>query len=378
MNLQWLSAPKAEVAEAMARLRRQGRPNWLPTVRQILVHVNHCLMLWYLCFAWFTLAVRIDTLQDNRITAGDVRDMAIIAGVFIVWCGGAFWLRRWSRLPPSPRSRMADWRQTLTALANGFEPQPTRRAHFRSLITAGSDETFFYPRFVADGIEFGHLRRGRGGGDLWRYLVVKLPVPMPHLILGSEAAGGISKRLPVRVNPSQRLSLEGDFDRSFHVYAPERYGRDALFVLPPDVMAALVDHARSFNIEIVDDSVVFFAPSAADYANPDAWLTIDAALRGTAPLLVRTATRYRDENVQGQDASSALASIRAAVETRGASWTEPRPQIGPDGRRLKLRDRRTGWSSVLGAIGWFAALTFLYVVPGLFVFAAIMSIVDGR
>ncbi|MGY1552515.1 hypothetical protein ACW5CM_12105 [Microbacterium sp. A588] len=378
MNLQWLNAPEADVAAAMARLRREGRPSWVPTVRQMLVHVNRCLMLWYLCLAWFTLAVRIDTLQDNRITTADVRDMAVVVIVFLFWCVGAFWLSRWSKRPPSPRSRITEWRQTLTALANGFEPQPTRRAHFRSLITVGNDETFFYPRFVADGIEFGNLRRGRGGGDIWHYLVVKLPVPMPHLILGSEAAGGVSKRLPVRVDPAQRLSLEGDFDRFFQVFAPERYERDALFVLPPDVMAALIDHASSFNIEIVDDSVVFFAPEAADYAKPHAWLAIDAALHGTAPPLVRTATRYRDENVPGQDGLSALAASRTAVEASDQSWTAPRPRIGSAGQRLKLSDRRTGWSAVLGALGWFAILAFLYVVPGLFLFAAVMSIVDGH
>lgn len=55
---------------------------------------------------------------------------------------------------------------------------------------------------------------------------------------------------------SQRLRLEGDFDRYFAVYVPPGYERDALELLTPDVMACLIDHGRHWDVEIVDDRLI--------------------------------------------------------------------------------------------------------------------------
>ncbi|MGM7665968.1 hypothetical protein [Microbacterium sp. A93] len=377
MDLRWLGAAEHEVAEAMARVRRTARPSWVPTKRQVLVHVNHCLMLWYLCIVLMTLGIRIDTLQQNRIDAVDIRDMAICTAVFVAWLYGAFWLYRWAALPPSRRSRMSEWRQTLTALANGFEVEPTQRTAFVSMITAGVGQPSFYPRFAAPGVEFGNLKyRSRRSGS-WHYLAVQLPVLLPHLLFATTATGGLFDELPVALKRDQRLSLEGDFDRWFHLYTPATYERDALFVVTPDVMAELIDNAHQFNIEIVDDHLVFFAPSPADFTAAESWRTVESLLQAAIPVIAN-ASRYRDERVPQQQRSAAIASIRASTKTPGATWVEPVPRIDPTGHRLDMRDRRTGAWSVLGAIGWFATLVFLYAVPGIFAFAGFMSIVDGR
>ncbi len=42
----------------------------------------------------------------------------------------------------------------------------------------------------------------------------------------------------------QVLPLEGDWDRHFTLYCPEGYERDALQVMTPDVMAAMIDGAQ--------------------------------------------------------------------------------------------------------------------------------------
>lgn len=378
MDLRWLSAPASDVAAAIDRARRGARPTWMPTIRQLIVHVNHCLMLWYLCIVWFTLGVRIDTLQENRVTAVDARDIVVVTAVFLIWCAGAVLLWRWSRRPPSRRSRMASWRQTLTALANGFESEPTRGARFRSLITTGASATYFHPRFVAQRIEFGNLRTRRARSDDWHYLMLRLPVPVPHLILGSTKAGGISKQLPVHLDQDQRISLEGDFDRHFRVFAPADYGTDALYLLAPDVMVSLVDHAGSFNVEMVDDTVVFFAPGAADFSRAEAWEAFGGLINGAVPVVSRAAARYRDDRVTGQGDPVAISAFRATMADPSAPWFEPERKIDAAGRRLKLRDRRVGLGAILGAIGWYATLAFLYVVPGLFAFAGFMSIIDGH
>lgn len=377
MDLRWLTAPEGEVAEAMARLRRDGRPSWVPTAKQTLMHVNHCLMLWYLCIVFMTLGVRIDTIQHNRINATDIRDMVICAAIFAAWSYGAYWLRRWAALPPSRRSRMGEWRQTLTGLANGFESTPTQRAEFASMITSAPEQPSFYPRFVGSGIEFGNLTYRTRRSGTWNYLALQLSAPVPHLVFDAVATGRVFDDLPVAIKQYQRLSLEGDFDRWFHLYAPTTYERDALFVITPEVMAALIDHAHRFNVEFIDDRLVFFARSAADFTAHESWLTVESLMHAAVPA-VANASRYRDERVVEQHVPAAIAAIRSSFEGPGALWVEPMPKIGPTGDRLDVRDRRTSGWWLLGAVGWFATLTFLYAVPAIFAFAGFMSIVDGR
>lgn len=377
VDLRWLTASEDEVAAAMAAQRSGSRPGWVPTKRQLLVHVNNCLILWYLCIGFMVIGVRVDGIQDGRVTGTDVRDLVIVVLVLAVWLAGTVWLRRWAKRPPSPRARLAEWRQSLTALANGYESRPSDGPTFRSLITAGNRRAREYPRFVAHGIEFGNIVHGSARSAGWHYLAVRLPAPLPHLILDATTNNGLRSDLPTGVDRGQRISLEGDFDRWFQVYAPERYGVDARYVLTPDVMAALVGTAAYYNVEIVDDHLVFFSQPTADFTAPAPWLAVAAILDDPARRLAATAARYRDERVPGQEAERVLADARLALEN-DAVWTRRETIIGADGRRLSLRGRNTGVWPILGLIGWFLTLTFLYAVPGIFAFAGFMSIVDGR
>ncbi len=377
MDLRWLTAPDGEVAAAMRRVRKDSRPGWVPSRRLVIVHVNHCLMIWYLGIAWVSLGVRIDTVQDNRIEPRDVRDIVIVSLVFVVWVVGTLFLYRWAQRPPSPKARLREWRQTLTALANGFDSRAQRRSSFSSLLTTGAEAIELSPRFAADRVEFGVLARRRNGPREWRYVAVTLSTPLPHVVLDSAQTRGVAA-LPVRMDREQRLPLAGDVDRSFRLFVPAGYEKDALFLLTPDVLAALIDHAASWSIEMVDDTIVFFAPGGADFADGAAWDAVSGVLHGAVPALAARAARYRDERVKGQVFSPAVAAIEAMIENPSRVWEEPTPKIGDDGRRLDLRDRRSGLRARLGLVGWIATLAFLYVVPGLFAFAGVMSIVDGR
>lgn len=379
LDLRWLHAPEHEVAAAMATVRRDSRPSWVPTKRQVLVHVNHCLMLWYLCIVLMVIGIRVDSYQDGEASAADMGGLLVAFAILAVWLFGAYLLGRWASRPPSPRARMKEWRQNLTALANGFAPKPSPVATFSSIISVDRTAVREYPRFVAPGVEIGNLssrRSGRSGE--WHFVAVTLPAPLPHLILDAVSSGRLSGDLPVDFDREQRMSLEGDFDRSFRVYSPRTYGKEALYVLTPDVMGALIDEADRYNVEIVDETLLFFAPRAADFSAAEPWESTHAILTRVAPRIIAKARRYLDERVPGQEVPRVLAKITAERENPGAAWVESPPLIGPDGRRLDIRDRRTGLWPVLGAVGWFALLTFLYAVPGVFAFAGFMSIIDGR
>jgi hypothetical protein len=378
VELRWLTAPDVEVAAAMASIRRDSRPTWVPTRRQVLVHVNHCLILWYLCFAFMTIGVRVDVFQNGQVGAPDIGNLIVTLTILAVWIFGTYWLHRWATRPPSPRTRLNEWRQTLTALANGFEYRPDSEATFTSMITGAHAGVRGHSRFVAPGIEFGNLKSRAGGSTEWHYVAVTLPAALPHLVLDATSNDGIVSDLPGKVDRVQRLSLEGDFDRWFQLYAPVKYRSDALYFLTPDVMAALIDTASGYNVEIIDDTLVLFAPSAANFTTSGPWESIHAILGDVVSRIAASARRYRDERVPGQQVAPVISSIRAALDHPDVPWVAPRPLIGPDGRRLGMRVRHNGFVSVAGAIGWLGLLTFLYVVPGLFAFAGFMSIIDGR
>jgi len=366
------------VGAAMAAVRRDSRPRWVPTKRQVLVHVNHCLILWYLCIAFMIIGVRVDSYQDGETTAGDIAGLTGIIAILAAWLFGTYWLHRWAARPPSPRARLKDWRRDLTALANGFLPSPSRDATFASIITPRNRRVREYPRFIGPGVEFGTLEHQRAKSVRWHYIAVALPAPLPHLILDATANNRRGSDLPVDVGRSQRLSLEGDFDRWFRVYSPTAYGADALYVLTPDVMAALIDEASGYNVEIVDDALVFFTPAIVDFGSPEHWEAVGAVLSSVVPRILAKAFHYVDERVPGQEVPRALTAVRTALADPEVAWTPPAPRIGADGRRLDVRDPETGLATILRAIGWFAFLVFLYPVPGIFAFAGFMSVIDGH
>ncbi|TXK12862.1 hypothetical protein [Microbacterium hatanonis] len=378
MDLRWMTAPPEEVAEAMATVRRESRPSWSPTKRQVLLHVNNCLLLWYMFVVFMSVGVQVDALQDGRLASRDVAVLSVTMPILAVWLVGTVLLYRATKRPPSARARLREWRRTLTALANGYEPRPSERATFSALITSSSVGVRAYPRFAARGTEFGALKARGPRATEWQYIAVKLSAPLPHLILDATSNDGVGTDLPAGVDRGQRLSLEGDFDRWFRVYSPARYGQDALYVLTPDLMAALIDHASAYNVEIVDDTLVFFTSPGVDFFAVEHWERVGAVLEEVVPRVTSKARQYLDERVPGQDVPFALAAVKAALDRPGVPWRPPDPVIGGDGRRLVVRNRQTGMRPVVAAIAWYVVRTSLYVVPGIFAFAGFMSIIDGR
>jgi hypothetical protein len=87
----------------------------------------------------------------------------------------------------------------------------------------------------------------------WGYVAVKLSTPLPNIVLDAVGNNGLFGSLPAALDGSQRLSLEGDFDRTFTLYCPSGYEADALYLFTPDIMARFVDHAAALDVEIVDD-----------------------------------------------------------------------------------------------------------------------------
>lgn len=120
-----------------------------------------------------------------------------------------------------------------------------------------------------DGSQLGQYQYKTGSGKSrqthnWGFVSVKLPRRLPNMVLDSKRNNifGFSN-LPESLNSDQKLSLEGDFDKYFTLYAPQQYATDALYIFTPDVMQAAIDAGGKYDMEIIDD--MFYVYTQANY-----------------------------------------------------------------------------------------------------------------
>ncbi|WP_460775307.1 hypothetical protein [Microbacterium sp. GXF7504] len=210
------------------------------------------------------------------------------------------------------------------------------------------------PRFV----EFANHHYTTGSGKnrtthRWGYVAIKLETPLPHIVLdavGNNALFGASN-LPASFRKDQRLSLEGDFDRSFALYCPEGYERDALYLFTPDIMARFIDNAAALDVEIVDDWLFLYTKRPVTTLDPATWAWLFSVVGALLTKLDQWA-RWRDDRLLEASAPGApAASLPFDAPARALT---PPPGVAREGRRLR---RRVPWVPiVIGAVvvaAWF-------------------------
>lgn len=112
----------------------------------------------------------------------------------------------------------------------------------RSSYIKGTDRE--YPYTIGD-----DLIQYTSVSSYMRGIDIELPKEFPHIYIDGHASDKF--RGPrYYFDKSNMLSLEGNFDTSFQVYAPKNYETLALSILSPDVMAVLVDNANKYDIEL--------------------------------------------------------------------------------------------------------------------------------
>jgi hypothetical protein len=165
------------------------------------------------------------------------------------------------------------------ATANGFNySRTTSNPQFPgSIFALGSDRESLDRIYTSEGryLEISNYRYVTGSGKNrtthnWGFMALSLDRMLPHMVLDSTANNGLfgGSNLPTAFAKEQRLSLEGDFDKYFSLYAPKDYERDALYVFTPDLMALLIDEAAPFDVEIVDDWMFVYSSRPFVPADP--------------------------------------------------------------------------------------------------------------
>ncbi len=218
----------------------------------------------------------------------------LIAGVFVA----VYWV--WSNHTTKFQARLFKF-----ASRNGLQiiqnvPDPTYPGmifddgHGRRIATA--------LRF-GDGTEIGNYIYSTGSGKNsrthnWGYVKVRLVRRLPHMILDARSNNFWKfSNLSDSFDRSQVLSLEGDFDKYFTLYVPKQYERDALYVFTPDVMAAMIDHGKHYDIEIVDDELYIYVNSHFQLNTPETYNRMLAITNAISSELVSQTDYYADERI---------------------------------------------------------------------------------
>ncbi|WP_051701454.1 hypothetical protein [Mycetocola saprophilus] len=163
----------------------------------------------------------------------------------------------------------------------------------------------------------------------WGYMVFQLDRRLPHIVLDAHANNKLGfSNLPYTPDASQRLSLEGDFNRYFTLYGPVGYERDVMQILTPDVMALLIDNAAPFDVEIIDD--LMFIYSATPFVEGDRspfvrmWRVMDTVGTQTA----RQAARYQDPRMPGAQAGPVPGPVPGYLPPAAPQMPTPPPAPG--------------------------------------------------
>lgn len=135
------------------------------------------------------------------------------------------------------------------------------------------------------------------------FIAVPLPREVPNLVLMGRRPGVLTF-VGVAIAGRQRLSLEGDFDRTFTLYAPRDYERDALYIFAPDLMALLVDAAGTCDVEFVD-GWMFVYGGPGRFTDAAALDRILAVVTTLGAKLERQTARYADERSERPAADGA-------------------------------------------------------------------------
>lgn len=187
---------------------------------------------------------------------------------------------------------------------------------------------------VDEGVTLGSYQYTTGGGKSRQVHEIgfarhTLSRRLPHMVLDNKHNNFWKMtNLPEYFDSSQKLSLEGDFDSHFTLYAPKEYERDALYIFTPDVMANFIDNGFNFDAEIIDNHLYIYSDSIF-FANEKFISTAYAAISSLGNKIEKQSDYYMDERV----------------------FSRAENIVAPEGRRLKSRFGLFALAGVFFVIG---------------------------
>jgi len=124
------------------------------------------------------------------------------------------------------------------------------------------------------------------------YVAIRMPRALPTIAVQSVSTTGAE----LEVHGAQALALEGDWDRYFTLLCPPGYEQDALQLVTPDVMAAMLEGAMDWSAVVRDRWLVFISASQFSWSRPSAY-TSAFRLVEVARQFTEQAEHYSDARV---------------------------------------------------------------------------------
>lgn len=233
------------------------------------------------------------------------------------------------------------------AITNGlsFLPRTNLIVQLGMIFNQGHSR-YISPLFtMTDGVEIGNHYYTTGSGKnrrsySWGYARIPLKRNMPHMVLDAKHNNAFSRftNLPEIFTKDQILSLEGNFDSYFTLYAPKQYERDALYIFTPDVMAKLIDLGKEYDIEIIDNYIYLYSAQPLKLRSATTWITLLDITNTIGAEIIDQGKNYQDERLSAD----------------GGEYTEG--AIAPQGTRLKRRVNVAGIIFIIVFIAFYIYL----------------------
>lgn len=174
-------------------------------------------------------------------------------------------------------------------------------------------------------IEIGNYQYDTGSGKSrqthhWGYVRIKLARRLPNMVLDAKSNNffGVISNLPDSFSKGQKMSLEGDFDNYFTLYAPTEYKTDALYVFTPDVMSAIIDSGKSYDMEVVDDNLMIYSGSHFSLTSADELKSLLEIAEKIGDEIKEQSEYYADERVASR--SENVVAEPGQRLKKGVSW----------------------------------------------------------
>lgn len=133
----------------------------------------------------------------------------------------------------------------------------------------------------------------------WAFVCIQLDRNLPHMILDAKSNNNLKlfSNLPELPAKNQILSLEGNFDSHFTLYAPKQYEQDALYIFTPDVMAKLIEVGQEYDIEIIDNYIYLYSSTPHKLTSPETWQRLFDIISTIKSEISKQGDNYHDEKL---------------------------------------------------------------------------------
>lgn len=100
-------------------------------------------------------------------------------------------------------------------------------------------------------------------------IVIQLGRTLPNVLIDSRIVDARVQRISFKgeLGNSQKIQLEGDFNKYFDLYVPKDHEADVLYFLTPELMQLLMQYAKDYSFEVVNNQLFIYKLTSFDFTN---------------------------------------------------------------------------------------------------------------